>query len=438
MHLTMQKILSVLICLISTSHAHQALSEGRVHEHDSLELLAGLLLSRRPSATFSASATLSPSPAKGPGHIAHPPSIRMSDAIAEVDVSSTTVEDLQSQTVKQLQAQLKTLGLKVSGSKAELIARLGEHAAQREVADKPVKLSEVEGEPPLPLKYTGFGHIDPQMLPATPTEMLQRLNARLVSFLGDSVYTLALRERCLWPPGHFKDLTQREENICSAVGQSNILNEVFKTFKLHHAEKEWIKRGENTKVKGPKSASVESYRRATGLESLVGALYISNPNRCRELLDLVMKGSSEEEMPTVTSEMVSSLSAQHLAWVGDAVFSNTVRQKFIWPPTKINDLHLRVQALTSAKGQNMLYQRLWPGFQMSDAEKDILRDAQKSKHTGPAKVDPIVYRNAQSFEALIGYLHLTDSKRLQQLMKFCFRWEKSIASELRAQKLSRR
>mmetsp|Transcript_157814 Transcript_157814/g.294341 ORF Transcript_157814/g.294341 Transcript_157814/m.294341 type:complete len:680 (-) Transcript_157814:7-2046(-) len=117
----------------------------------------------------------------GPEHVAHTigkprhaisqsnfgyrdPFIQMSDSPAEGDVSSLTVEDLNSQTVKDLKTKLRTLGLKTSGSKSKLIQRLEEHAAQREVPDREVKLSEVQGVPALPSKYSDV-EVDVQELP---------------------------------------------------------------------------------------------------------------------------------------------------------------------------------------------------------------------------------------------------------------------------------
>lgn len=354
----------MLTYLISAGHFYQACSESRGHTNDGLEPLAGLLLSHRPSAMFSAPATLERSPRSvnfGPAP----------DALLE-----------------------------------------------REIRPR--------------IKFPGFGHIEHGDLPDSPTQMLARLTARNIGFLGDSVYLLAFRERMLWPPGDFEELTERETELVSAAGQTEILNEVFKKFKLHSAETTWIQRGKNSKVKTRKVVSEQSYKRASGLESLVGALYLSNPERCRELMNLILEGVGVPlgDQPEVSPEMVETLSTQHLAWIGDAVYSNAVREKFVYPPSPINELHKRVQVMTTAKGQNFLYHQVWTGFRMTWVEKEILKAAQQSKHRGPARIDPLVYSNAQSLEALIGYLHLTNSGRLKKLMKFLFHMEGKTRKEL--------
>lgn len=58
---------------------------------------------------------------------------------------------------------------------------------------------------------------------------------------------------------------------------------------------------------------------------------------------------------------------------------------------------------------------------LTDLEKGIVkwgRNADTGKVPGRLKTDPKVYRSATSLEVLIGYLYVTDAKRLDEVMGF--------------------
>ena len=54
------------------------------------------------------------------------------------------------------------------------------------------------------------------------------------------------------------------------------------------------------------------------------------------------------------SEMLGRLNPVTLAYLGDAVWEQAARERLMWPPSKMNDLSSRVQALACAEGQYVI------------------------------------------------------------------------------------
>jgi ribonuclease-3 family protein len=122
------------------------------------------------------------------------------------------------------------------------------------------------------------------------------------------------------------------------------------------------------------------------------------------------------------AEMLTRLSPVALAYIGDAVFETATRERLLWPPSKMNDLSSRVQDIVCAEGQHEVLQRIMAagGFELTDEERDWIRRGRNASPRGPRRLKPQVYRDSTSFEALVGFLHLTDPDRLQHLLQFVF------------------
>jgi ribonuclease-3 family protein len=50
-------------------------------------------------------------------------------------------------------------------------------------------------------------------------------------------------------------------------------------------------------------------------------------------------------------------------------------------------------------------------------EQDILRRGRNASPRGPKRLDAAIYQRATGFEAVIGYLYLTDPPRLEELLQ---------------------
>ena len=106
-----------------------------------------------------------------------------------------------------------------------------------------------------------------------------------LAFLGDAVYSLFVRERLAKTNLLIKELNEKANAIVSAVSQAKAFEKIKNL--LTKEETEIFKRGRNIHTNNtPKSATVAEYHIATGLETLMGYLYLEGKtDRIKELLD---------------------------------------------------------------------------------------------------------------------------------------------------------
>ncbi|WP_319418666.1 Mini-ribonuclease 3 [Pleurocapsa sp. FMAR1] len=119
---------------------------------------------------------------------------------------------------------------------------------------------------------------------------------------------------------------------------------------------------------------------------------------------------------TTTSQLnqIECLSPIALAYIGDAVFELYVRTKFLMPPKRMTDYHGQVVTQVRAESQAIHLSNLLPC--LTDGEKEILRRGRNACVTKPRRLSRHIYQQASSLETLIGYLHLTNPQRLQELL----------------------
>jgi len=125
---------------------------------------------------------------------------------------------------------------------------------------------------------TSFLGADPALLPPL-----------VLAYIGDAVFELWVRLQ-LVRAGSRRMAALHKEAVhwVNAGSQARIL-EVWQPV-LTEAEKEIVRRGRNTKSSVPKSAAVTDYRLSTGLEALVGYLFLAGETeRLLELLTLAVE-----------------------------------------------------------------------------------------------------------------------------------------------------
>ena len=117
----------------------------------------------------------------------------------------------------------------------------------------------------------------------------------------------------------------------------------------------------------------------------------------------------------LSKDQILNLSTDALAYVGDAYFTLFCRLEVLKVHNaKPSKLHTSVTNLVNAHAQSQFLEKISP--LLTPEEQDIVRRARnsptttKSKHYGLAE-----YKKATSFEALLGFLFLTDKKRLEVL-----------------------
>jgi len=108
---------------------------------------------------------------------------------------------------------------------------------------------------------------------------------------------------------------------------------------------------------------------------------------------------------------------QELAFLGDAVHTLFVRESIVKKnEIKINELNKICSKFCSAKWQSLIFERFKEI--LNDEELEILRKARNSKPKHSAKnANPADYHKATAFEALVGWLYLTENKqRLNEIL----------------------
>lgn len=115
---------------------------------------------------------------------------------------------------------------------------------------------------------------------------------------------------------------------------------------------------------------------------------------------------------------IYELNAIKLAYMGDSVFSLYIRQHFILNTEKKNaDLNRCVNQIVCAPNQAKLMDTLRE--ELTDIEKDIVNRAKNLHFNNIAKNStPEQYSKATEFEALIGFLYLTNqTEKLEKIIQ---------------------
>ncbi|WP_413162481.1 Mini-ribonuclease 3 [Capilliphycus salinus ALCB114379] len=113
-------------------------------------------------------------------------------------------------------------------------------------------------------------------------EQVQQLSPASWAYLGDAVYELYIRHFYLIPPKRSQLYHQLVVSQVRAESQARHLRSLEPH--LSAAELEVVRRGRNAAVRGPKRIDPQTYQLATSLETLVGYLYLTDPERLSQLL----------------------------------------------------------------------------------------------------------------------------------------------------------
>ncbi len=117
------------------------------------------------------------------------------------------------------------------------------------------------------------------------TVNINQLSPNALAYLGDAVFELWIRTTYLFPPKRISTYHHQVVSQVRAESQADCLNTL--TPYLTDSEKEVVRRGRNAVTKTPKRLSPELYQAATSLETLIGYLYLKNPQRLNQLLQKI-------------------------------------------------------------------------------------------------------------------------------------------------------
>lgn len=130
-----------------------------------------------------------------------------------------------------------------------------------------------------------------------------------------------------------------------------------------------------------------------------------------ELIEPIAK----QLLPELSQSQLKQLSPTALAYLGDAVYELYVRRYYLLPPQRVKNYHRLVVAQVRAEKQAKMLNLLSP--HLNHNELEIVRRGRNAATGRPKRVDPQIYRQATSLETLIGYLYLTNTERLSELMQ---------------------
>ncbi len=124
-------------------------------------------------------------------------------------------------------------------------------------------------------------------------EKLGTLEARMknplaLAYVGDTVFDLYLRTAFVKKSDeHVNELNKRTSDVVNAHAQAEAMKAILPL--LSEEEEEVFRRGRNAKIhSSPKNMSISDYKLATGLEALVGYLFLTGRNdRVEELMQVV-------------------------------------------------------------------------------------------------------------------------------------------------------
>ena len=121
------------------------------------------------------------------------------------------------------------------------------------------------------------------------------LNPITLAFVGDAVYEVYVRSM-LALSGEFHTSRLHEETVKYVCATAQA--QAYEPLSAYLTEEELsiLKRGRNsTHVKAPKNANVGDYRKATGIEALIGFLYLKGQKeRLEEILHTIWSEIPEQ------------------------------------------------------------------------------------------------------------------------------------------------
>lgn len=104
-----------------------------------------------------------------------------------------------------------------------------------------------------------------------------------LAWLGDAVWELHQRLRQCRRPGRSDDLHRAVVDAVKASAQAEALRRLEPW--LREEESNWVRRGRNRAGRGPRAGEAGAYGQATGFETMVGWLFLHDPQRLAQLLD---------------------------------------------------------------------------------------------------------------------------------------------------------
>ena len=121
--------------------------------------------------------------------------------------------------------------------------------------------------------------------------MENNLNALVLAYLGDSIYEIYIRKYLVSKGiAKVKDLQKESIKYVSASSQANFLKEMMDNNYFNDEELRIIMNARNHKNNHkPRNCDIITYKYATGLEALIGYLYLNNEqDRIEDIMKYIL------------------------------------------------------------------------------------------------------------------------------------------------------
>lgn len=109
---------------------------------------------------------------------------------------------------------------------------------------------------------------------------------------------------------------------------------------------------------------------------------------------------------------VNTINIVALAYLGDAIYELYIREELIKKGiSKVEELTKEATKYVSAKGQASILKDLMDSDFFTEEELDVIKRGRNYKRSShPKHTDVVTYKHSTGFEALIGYLYLSEDK----------------------------
>ena len=116
-------------------------------------------------------------------------------------------------------------------------------------------------------------------------------------------------------------------------------------------------------------------------------------------------------------EKLNEVNTTALAYMGDAVYEQAVREYILKKGSyNVNSIHRLATDFVKASAQAKVIKTMFD--ELSESEQSLVRRARNRKYSTKARnADPVTYKWATAFEALVGYLYLAEyDERLEWVL----------------------
>ena len=119
------------------------------------------------------------------------------------------------------------------------------------------------------------------------------------------------------------------------------------------------------------------------------------------------------------TDKTKNINTTALAYIGDAVYEIYIRKHCIMTGQhNVDALHKKAVKFVRADGQALAVKTMMREEFLTEEELSLVKRARNHKSASkPKNADPVTYKLATAFEALVGFLHLEeDAKRLEEVV----------------------